>query len=178
MTHPNLLDSPTPRFSVLGLGSWAPTLFEGFLQKEMWGAQCLGLSAAGGRGANSADPPVPVGARLLQPVRAEQGPPGCLSACNPNSSQGPSASNKPSQLQRQARKPEEYSPAHVMINWQQGGPGGQGDNEKVSLSYLKCRGPGEGPRLAPDSWANDSCPLQGVLISRTKHWASLWEQGN
>lgn len=120
----------------------------------------------------------PNGSRLLYPVRAEQGPTGCLSACNPNTSQGPLASNKPSQLQRQARKPEEYSPAHVMINWQQGGPGGQGDNEKVSLSYLKCRGPGEGPRLAPDSWANDSCPLQGVLISRTKHWASLWEQGN
>lgn len=57
----------------------------------------------------------------------------------------PLASNKPSQLQKQARKPEEYSLAQVMINWQHGGPGGHSDSEKVSPSYLKCRGPGRGP---------------------------------
>lgn len=93
----------------------------------------------------------------------------------PDSRQGPLASNKPSRLQKQA---QEYSPGRVMINWQRGGPGGHSDNEKVSLSYLKCRGPGEGPWLAPDSPANASCPLQGVLPSTTQRCPSPREQGN
>ena len=103
--------------------------------------------------------------RGLCPVssRAELEPSGRLSACNPNSRQGPLASNKPSRLQKQA---QEYSPGQIMINWQRGGPGGHSDNEKVSPSYLKCRGPGEGPWLAPDSWQMLPAPSRACSLQR------------
>lgn len=57
------------------------------------------------------------------------GPTGHLSACNPNTRQGPLASNKLHWPRKQTSQPEEYSPAHIMINLQRGGPRGHSDNE-------------------------------------------------
>lgn len=45
-----LLASSTVRFLLWIWASWTPASFESFLQKETWGAQCLGLSAAWGKG--------------------------------------------------------------------------------------------------------------------------------
>lgn len=58
-----------------------------------------------GGGANNPDDPVSQEGPVSCIQRVELGPNGHLAAGNPNTRQGPLASNKPSRLQNQAREP-------------------------------------------------------------------------
>lgn len=121
----------------------------------------------GGGGAYNPDAPVSR-ERGLSPVstRAEPGPTGRLSARNPNTSQGPLASNKPRWLQTQARAPKEHSPAHIMINpWRGALEVTQTMRKFPELSQVQ-RAWGGAPAGAPTPGTtlpapSRACPLQG-----------------
>lgn len=109
------LHRPTQRFRLSAWPSCAPVPSWAFSPRRCWVLRASSSSREGAPAAQMTQ----VSRRGLCPTssKGELEPSGHPSVCNPNTRQGPLASNKPSWLQNRPESPG-YNPAWVMINRQ------------------------------------------------------------